>query len=57
MPNLGKSQNIIALAILIVKIPNTNGTHEKVITQGFIFALQKILFHPTPFKVGIEFKS
>ena len=40
MPNLGKSQNIIALAILIVKIPNTNGTNEKVITQGFIFALQ-----------------
>ena len=40
MPNLGKSQNIIALAILIVKIPNTNGTNEKVITQGFIFTLQ-----------------
>ena len=41
MPNLGKSQNIIAWAILFVKIQETNGTNEKLVTQGFIFAHTK----------------
>ena len=27
-----------AWAILFVKIPNTNGTNEKVVTKGFSFA-------------------
>ena len=41
MTSMGQSQSIIAWAVLFVKIPETNGTNEKLVTQGFIFAHTK----------------